>query len=260
MSCTSRWDRPSDLTMFHGRSCTWTPPVDQARGAVEPRCLRAGAVRRGARAWLWLLTVVSVAWLSHPSGQQLLDRVVARVGSDTITLTDVEAAVGLGVVDVGAASGPEAERSAVAQLIDRRLLLLEVARFPPPEPPEPAVEELAVTMKERAGARFDALLQSTGLDWPRVRELARDTLRIQAYLNQRFGTAGPVSEQEVRDYYESHRQEFTRDGVLAPFEQVEAAAQQGASAERRRRTIAQWLRDRRARGDVIEVTPRTPQF
>jgi hypothetical protein len=141
-------------------------------------------------------------------------------------------------------------------MIDRRLLLAEVARFPPPEPSAKAIADVAGQMKARAGAGFDALMARTGLDDEGVRELARETLRIQAYVDQRFGTTTQASTQEARDYYEAHRQEFTKNGTLVPFEAVEPAARQAASAERRRRTIATWIEELRTRGDVVEVKSR----
>ncbi len=228
----------------------------RAAGNGIRRCTpgRRARWRRGLQ-----LAIVGLLWNPSAAIAQLLDRVVARVGGNAITLTDVQAAVALGVVDVGSAVGEEAERAAVARTVERRLLLVEVGRFPPADPADAAVASLVTTMKERAGTRYEGLLRSTGLDEQRVRELARDTLRIEAYLNQRFGASVQVSEEEVRAYYASHQQAFTRGGVLAPFEQVTAAAREGASDERRRRTVAQWLQDLRARGDVIEVTPRSPR-
>jgi hypothetical protein len=191
---------------------------------------------------------------TSPARAQLLDRVVARVGGAAITQTDVDAAVGLGVIEADGAGGA----SATQQMIDRRILLAEVARFPPADPPDSAIAELASTMKARAGAGYDALLKRTGLDDRRVSDLARDTLRIQEYIDQRFGTSAQASLQEARDYYDTHRDEFTRNGALAPFESVEAAARQAASAIRRRAAVAQWLQGLRARTDVV-VTPRPSQ-
>jgi len=189
-----------------------------------------------------------------PAHAQLLDRVVARVGGAAITQTDVDAAVGLGVIEADGAGGA----SATQQMIDRRILLAEVARFPPADPPDSAIAELTATMKARAGAGYDALLKRTGLDDQRVGELARDTLRIQAYIDQRFGTSAQASAQEAREYYDTHRDEFTRNGALAPFESVEAAARQAASATRRRAAVAQWLQGLRARSDVVVTSRPSP--
>ena len=189
-----------------------------------------------------------------PGHAQLLDRIVARVGGVAITQTDVDAAVGLGVIEADAGGS-----SPTQQMIERRLVLAEVPRFPPDAPADEAVDGFVARMKARAGGGYEALLKRFGLDEQRVRELARDTLRIQAYIDQRFGTSAQVSQQEAREYYDAHPGEFTRNGVLAPFESVEAAAREGASIERRRAVVAQWQQGLRARGEVVIVTPRPAQ-
>ena len=73
-------------------------------------------------------------------------------------------------------------------------------------------------MKAHAGGGYEALLRRTGVDDRRVRELARDTLRIAAYVDQRFGAA--------------------------------------QTPERRRDMVAQWLEDLRTRGEIVENTTR----
>jgi hypothetical protein len=181
--------------------------------------------------------------------QQLLDRIVARVGGGVITQTDVEAALAFGVVD--AAPGEDRMASGTRALVDRHLLLAEVSRFPPVEPPAAEIDALVARMRTAAGDQLAPLMKRTGLDEARIREMARDTLRIRTYVDQRFGSTAQVSVQEARDYYESHRQAFTRNGVVAPFEEVEAAARQAAAAERRQRNVTQWLADLRARGEVV---------
>jgi hypothetical protein len=188
--------------------------------------------------------------LLTPVSAQLLDQVVARVNGAAITQTDVNAAIGLGVVEPAAA---------VQQLVDRHLTLVEVARFPPDAPSDAAIDQLVATMKAHAGAGYDALLQRNGLDERRVRDMARDTLRIQAYVDQRFGSSAQASAQDVRDYYDRNRERFTRNGVLAPFESVETIAREAASAERRGAAVAQWQQGLRARGDVVILTPRPSQ-
>ena len=90
-------------------------------------------------------------------------------------------------------------------------------------------------MKSRAGAGSRRACDlAHGLDEAKLQQLARETLRIRAYIAQRFGTSVQVTEDEARKYYEEHPAEFTRDGVRMPFEEAEALARQRASAERLR--------------------------
>jgi hypothetical protein len=190
------------------------------------------------------LCVVSVG-----SGQQLVDKVMARIGATAITWSDVRAAVGLGLVD---AKSPN-DAAALNQVIDRRLMLTEVTRFPTAEPSPAAIEQRAQEMKTYAGAALPELMKSTGLDEARLHDLAREVLRIQAYIMQRFGATAIVGEDDARRYYDDHREQFTRNGMLLPFEDVEAEARRLASNARMQESIAQWVRDLRMRSEVVVV-------
>ena len=177
--------------------------------------------------------------------QQLLDRIVARVNGAAITLTDVNAAIALGIV-----GGSGGQASAIQQLIDRQLVLAEVARFLPPEPPANAVAIEAGSLTTNVGQKLPELMAATGIDEARIRDVARENLRIQAYLNQRFGTTTQLTEEEVAQYYRIHPEEFTRGGTLMPFAEAEPLARERAAAERRATTVANWMRDLRGRAEI----------
>ena len=188
------------------------------------------------------------------AAQELLDRVLARIGASAVTLTDVQAAVGLGLVE--ARPGEDPSVVGLEGVIDRRLLLAEVARFPPPAPPAAEVAEEVSAMKARAGDRLGALMTRTGPDERRLREMARDTLRIRAYIAQRFGTSAQVRDEDVRAYYDRHPEQFRRRGALTPFEQAEPEVRERASEERLRDTIDAWIADLRMRAEIVHVGAR----
>lgn len=202
----------------------------------------------------WLVFANFVLWLPCLSAQQLLDRVLARVDGAPITLTDVQAAIGLGIIQVG--SG-DAVAEATQQMIDRQLELTEVQRFPPPEPSPDAVARETARLQTNAGPRLPVLTQSTGLTEQRITDVARDNLRIAGYLDQRFGTTVQVSDEEVAAYFRTHEAEFTNGGVTVPYEDAEPIARQRVSSERRRAIVSQWIRDLRSRADVA-VNPPIP--
>lgn len=226
--------------------------------ATEPRrheesiqecapCVRDSVVRIVTVLWLWVGIAVPVAGAQ----QIVLDRIVARVGGVAITETDVRASAALGLINLP--QGADIIADGTRAMIDRQLILQEVNRVAPSAPDEAAVDKAVAAMKERVGSQYESLTRSTGIDDQRLRVLARESLRIQAYLQQRFGTVAQAGLQDARDYYEKHPQEFTRDGKVLPFSQVETAARTAASEERRRASIADWMLGLRARGDVAEV-------
>jgi hypothetical protein len=139
---------------------------------------------------------------------------------------------------------------AIDQMVDRQLVLSEVARFLPPEPEPAAISQEAASLVMYAGARLPEVMASTGIDEARIREIARENLRIQAYLNQRFGVSVQLTEEEVAQYYRIHPEEFTRNSGLMPFAEAEPLARERAGAERRATTVAQWMRDLRGRAEI----------
>jgi hypothetical protein len=202
---------------------------------------------------LSIALVIGCAALAPAGAQELLDRVLARVDGQPITLTDTRAAIRLGLVEP--ADGVDAILFALRQLIERRLILAEVARFAPPEPDSAALSGQVNALEARVGtpANLAALERSTGYGQDQIRDVARDNLRIQAYLNQRFGSSVQPSDEEVGQYYRTHLDEFTRDGRVMPFVEAEPVARQKAANERRRAFIFQWMRELHQRAEIVEL-------
>lgn len=164
-----------------------TPNSQHTKGTKRSRCTKK-VMRKMIFVNMIAFTFI-VSFVVSSSAQQVLDSVVARVGSSSITRTDVDAAVTFGIVT---------RADAVRQLIDRRLMLAEVRRFPPPEPGATEIKLLMETMRAAAGADTAAAMKRTGLNDDRLAELARDTLRIQSYVQQRFGSGPRADEQRSR--------------------------------------------------------------
>lgn len=203
---------------------------------------------------LILLALLACA-LEAASAQDVLDRVLARVEGDPIMLSDARAAIRLGLVET--TPGVDPILSAVRQLVERRLVLAEVARFAPTEPDPTMLNGQVNALKARVGSAADlaTLEKTTGYGEAQIREVARDTLRTQAYLNQRFGSSAQPTDDEVGQYYRTHLDDFTENGRVIPFVEAEPAARRKAAAERRSAIIFQWMRELRQRADVMELYP-----
>jgi hypothetical protein len=196
-----------------------------------------------------LLLIVGLSMAAPVSAQgarppKLIDRVAARVNGALILLSDVRAAAALGIIE----PGPEPDQ--IRQMVHRQLLVGEIMRFPPQEPAAAAVEAEVARMRARV-PDFAALRREYGLAGGQIEALARESLRIEAYLAQRFGYNGPMPDEQAREYYTAHPAEFTRNGVLVPFESVLGEARERAAAARRREAVAQWLSELEARADIV---------
>ena len=152
------------------------------------------------RAW-WAVPVAAVLWLSASSpSAETIDRVLAVVAGQIITLSDVNVARDLGVATPAGAADPV--RAVLSQLIDRQLMLNEVDRYAPPEPSAEAIDRGIAAIRSRfptAAAYADALARS-GVDDRYVRELVRQALRIREYQDQRFSPADPRHDGLIEDW------------------------------------------------------------
>jgi hypothetical protein len=189
------------------------------------------------------------------SAQTRLDRVVARVGTESLFETDVKAALGLGMVEPSGTLDPEA--AALEQLIDRQLMLAEILRGVPPEPDGAAVDAEVQRMRSFAAGTLKAVMTANGIDDVFLRRAARDTLRIQLYLDTRF-PALSVSDAEAQQYYNSNPSAFRRNGVLMTFDQAVGAARDQAARERRDVRIRQWLEGLRRRTEITRAPQTRP--
>jgi hypothetical protein len=165
------------------------------------------------RGGLALLAVTLATLVSGVARAETIDRVLAVVGGQLITLSDVTAAIDLGLQSTDGAADPV--RAVLTKLIDRELVLAEVDRYAPPEPTAEAVDRDVERVRRRfpTAAAFDAVLARSGIDEKHLRETVREDQRMRAYLDQRFSTA----------------------------------------AERRVTLIDEWMTGLRRRGDVIDL-------
>lgn len=185
----------------------------------------------------------------------VIDRVLAVVQGSIITLSDVQAALALGLVNTAGAADPIGP--ALEQLIERSLQLVEVERYSPPEPSAGEVEARLRPIRARFpdDESFRRTVAALGLNDERLRAIARDDLRLYAYLNQRFASVTDPTDEEVARYYREHQQEFVRDGVPQPLSEAAPELRRRLQAARRAELVNEWSRQLRQRADV-RVVPR----
>lgn len=164
---------------------------------------------------------------------EIIDRVIAVLPGQIITLSDLEAALDLGLVEAPAEGDRVA--GAVSVLIDRVLMLSEVRRVVPPEPPSAAIDARVARMRGRFSSpqEFARVLESRGIDETVVRVYAADDLRLSAYLDERFSGASQPTDEEIRQAGEGAREKLV--------------------AERRAALVRAWVAELRRRADVTIV-------
>jgi hypothetical protein len=188
---------------------------------------------------------------SQGQGTELIERTMAIVGNQVITLSDVRTAVALGLIPASKDGDPIS--AATERLIDRLLVLREVQRYAPPEPPDAQIEERLASLRARFAtpALLTQTLEAGGFTETSVRAWVRDDLRIESYLGQRFAAAVVPGDDEVSAYFSSHREEF--DPIQTGFEAAAPIIRERLSRERRNELINDWIADLRRRTAVVEL-------
>jgi hypothetical protein len=159
---------------------------------------------------------------------ELIERTLALVGGQVITLGDVRTATALGLVEADAVTDTA---TVTARLVDRLLMLREVERYAAIEPPPRDIDERLRTVVARAGGhdRLAGVLAAGGVSEPTLRAWIRDDLRIASYLEQRFSPAVALPGAAGED----------RDQL---------------AGERRAALIADWIADLRRRTPIVDLT------
>ncbi len=196
------------------------------------------------------VSVLALTILAAQARAEIIDRILAVVQGNVITLSDVTAARRLGLVTTPSTSDPVA--AVMDRLIDRTLMLIEAERYSVPEPSSAAVDARMAAVRGRfaTDAEFNSVLAASGLTVDQLRRQIRDGLLLTEYLDRRFGAAIQPSDDEVREYYRQHQADFTRNGVLRPLADVSDQARAMIVAERRAALIADWLAGLRRRAEV----------
>jgi hypothetical protein len=184
---------------------------------------------------------------------EIIDRILAVVEGQLITLSDVRAVTRLGLETVPAGGDPT--RLALDKLIDRQLVLIEVERYAPPDPDPAAIDARLTVMraKFKDALEFETTLHQVGMTVDHLRRYVRDTLRIDSYLQQRFAAAIQPGDDEIAGYYRLHAAEFTRSGTLAPFEEVRNEVRARLVDERRSALARDWLAGLRRRANIVDL-------
>lgn len=198
--------------------------------------------------WLVFAVLLSTATEALAQPEELLERTLAIVGTQVITLSDARTAIRLGLVE----AGPGADQTSVTQLlVDRELILREVQRYAPPAPSESSVDARMDEIRKRlpAPGELSRTLDAAGFTEARLRAWVRDDLRAVAYLAQRFASASTPTDSELSLAFAQQRAEFERAGTA--FEQAAPILRERLVASRRRELIADWVSDLRRRTDVV---------
>lgn len=183
---------------------------------------------------------------------EIIDRIVAVVNDEVITLTDVNIIRKFGLFEDGAETGEkDIQKLIIDRLINQKLVI------------QLASERLTVD-EEELEALLSDLIQKTdpdlaeeallefGLDWDDLRSYLHEKLLFQKIISQRFSRGVIVSIEEIERYYEQvyvpSQREKSRNPqpMIEVLDQIETALTQ----EKVEGQIQEWIENLKRGADI----------
>jgi parvulin-like peptidyl-prolyl isomerase len=149
-----------------------------------------------------LLFASGIAAVPLPRGQELIDRVVARVENDIILQSEVRA---LNHYQQFVDGKSESDEKILERLIDQWIVRneAETARFPHPSDAEVThgVERLQASFA--SPEEYESRKKQAALSVLDIRNMVATQLYLSNYLDSRFRSAVQIAPKEVEDFYQS---------------------------------------------------------
>jgi hypothetical protein len=143
-----------------------------------------------------------LAGTSLLQGQEVVDRIVARVENDVILLSDVQELKEYQELVNGKS---ESESAILDRLIDQWIVRSEAAlsRFPEPKDAEMDREVSRVVKSFASPEEYETRKKQSGLNDAEVRKIVTAQLYLINYLDSRFRPSVQIDEKAIVDFYQT---------------------------------------------------------
>lgn len=139
---------------------------------------------------------------SVASAQEVVDRIVAKLDTDIILLSDVRALQRYQLFVDGKA---ESEQDALNRLLDQWIVRNEAKAALFSQPSEEDVNRSLTRLKRSFSSpeAFDERMKQTGLSDQDIERMLRAQLYLSNYLDSRFRAAIQIDEKDIEDFYQT---------------------------------------------------------
>jgi hypothetical protein len=214
------------------------------------------------RRWfnVWLLVQVLFPVVRTVHGQEVVDRMVARVENDIILLSDVRE---LGKYQIFADGKSESDQQILERLIDQWIVRNEanLALFPQPKPQD--VERSLARLKRSFSSpeEFEERKKLSGLSDDDIMRLLKSQLYLSNYLDTRFRPSIQIDDQAIEEFYKTRvipRAE-SRGQTPPPLENAREFIQEALVQRAVNQEADKWLKESRSRLHVQTFLSENPQ-
>ena len=194
-------------------------------------------------------TILLLALTAAAAGSAVIDRIAVVVGTHAIKLSDVERDLRLTEflnrqpLTLGAAD----RKKSADRLVDQAILGDDIVSGGYQRPSESDANALVAKLRtDRFGGsdpRMRQALAEYGLTEDMLRAGLLWQLEVLRFIDQRFRPGVVVTDDEVRSYYNQHRQDLTKQYPRTPsFEALEPKVREILEGERVNQDFEGWLK------------------
>jgi hypothetical protein len=178
----------------------------------------------------------------------LVDRIVAAVNNDVITLGDLRQAMAFNTALGAAAGGPILEGETLEGLINRKLLVQEAVRLRFDDVSEQEVSAELEKVRRQLGSddAFREFLARIALTEEQLGNLLGERLLVERFVAKKITLFTRVSHDEAQRYFADHPEEFA--GKVFP--EVEKEISQRIAEQMAGQQLDLYIDDLRSRAEI----------
>ncbi len=201
---------------------------------------------RSLAAFLGAVLFLSLS-LPFSARAELVDRVVASVNNDVITLSELDHAVEFNAA-LGGRNDARLREETLEGLINRQLLIQEAFRLKFVEISDQDVDAEVEKLKKRLGSEqaFADFLKRLDMNGQELRRMLGDRLLAERFIEKKIGLFVHVSREDAQDYFTGHSGEFKGK----QFPEVQKAITAMLSAQKFDQEAAQYLAELKGRAEI----------
>lgn len=196
-----------------------------------------------------LLSAVLVVLLVSAAGAELIDRIVASVNNDVISLSELRQAVTFNrILSGGTEAGRKLETETLEGLINRKLLLQEAYRLRYVEVTDQDAAAEVAKLRTRLGSEqaFRDLLERAAMTEEKLSRLLGERLLVERFVDKKIGLYARINRDEAEQYYRDHAAEFPGKRFPEVQKQITALL----TRQKMLQQLDQYIAELRARADV----------
>ena len=215
---------------------------------------------------VWLVRLVLCLFLFDlANAQEVTDRTVATVSNgdkvELITLSDLVWQLALQPNTPVVAPTSEKLNQALQLVINQRLILQEAESLPGVAPNDKEITDglKSLVTQFSSQAEFQERMIRVGLDTDQLRDIVRQRVEIEKYLDFRFRSFTVVSPAELSDYYNQvwvPRLRRQKPGQIVPtLDEARTVIEKELTESKVESQIDEFLEGARNRAEIIILSP-----